>query len=172
MKGRVCHLQLLLALTSAVILRSKSHRTHDHILLSQIRDSPKLEGQVPVFTPPRNRVAQLYPKALGSLFVTSYNLQGYDGGIRTHLHTGSLINCKRYLVLLITPQHGPHRKPIPLLQCNCCLEKTYSIVVCAATDTDCTEITILLFLFMGHCLVTVGCCDSTILALSEYATIL
>jgi hypothetical protein len=34
----------------------------DHILLSQIRDSPNLEGQVPVFISPRNRVAQLYPR--------------------------------------------------------------------------------------------------------------
>jgi hypothetical protein len=28
-------------------------------------DSPNLEGQVPVFISPRNRVAQLYPRALG-----------------------------------------------------------------------------------------------------------
>jgi hypothetical protein len=39
-----CCLQLLLALANAEILRSKSCRTHDHILLSQIRDSPSLEG--------------------------------------------------------------------------------------------------------------------------------
>jgi hypothetical protein len=32
-----------------------------------IRDSPNLEGQVPVFISPRKRVAQLYPWALGSL---------------------------------------------------------------------------------------------------------
>jgi hypothetical protein len=31
-------------------------------------DSPNLEGQVPVIISPRNRVAQLYPRALGSLF--------------------------------------------------------------------------------------------------------
>jgi hypothetical protein len=31
-----------------------------------IWDSPNLEGQVPVFISPRNRVAQLYPRALGS----------------------------------------------------------------------------------------------------------
>jgi hypothetical protein len=37
----------------------------------------------------RNRVAQLYPQALGSLFVASYDTQGYGGGIRTRLHTGS-----------------------------------------------------------------------------------
>jgi hypothetical protein len=60
MTGWVCRLQLLLALVSAVILRSESHGTHDHILLSQIRDSPNLEGEVPVFISPRNRVAQLY----------------------------------------------------------------------------------------------------------------
>jgi hypothetical protein len=37
------------------------------ILLSQIRDSPNLEGQVPVFTTPRNRVHRLYPYALRPL---------------------------------------------------------------------------------------------------------
>jgi hypothetical protein len=39
-RGRVCHLELLLALASAVILGSESLGTHDHILLSQIRDFP------------------------------------------------------------------------------------------------------------------------------------
>jgi hypothetical protein len=58
-RGWVCSLQLLLALASAVILRSETRGTHDHILLSQVRDSPNLEGQV----------AQLYPQALGSLLV-------------------------------------------------------------------------------------------------------
>jgi hypothetical protein len=53
-------------LATAVILRSESRGTHDHILLSQIRDSPNLEGQVPVFMSPRKRVARLYPQALGS----------------------------------------------------------------------------------------------------------
>jgi hypothetical protein len=55
----VCRLQLLLALASAVILGSESPRTHDHILLCQFRDSPNLEGQVPVLISPTNRVAQL-----------------------------------------------------------------------------------------------------------------
>jgi hypothetical protein len=36
-----------------------------------------------------NRVAQLYPRALGSLFVASYDSQGYGGGIITRLHTAS-----------------------------------------------------------------------------------
>jgi hypothetical protein len=39
-RGRICRLQLLLALASAVIFRSESHGTRDHILLSQIRDFP------------------------------------------------------------------------------------------------------------------------------------
>jgi hypothetical protein len=44
-----------------------------------------MEGQVPVFTSPRNRVAQLYPQALGSLFFASYDSQGYGGDIRPRL---------------------------------------------------------------------------------------
>jgi hypothetical protein len=72
-RGWVCRLQLLLGLASAVILRSESRGTHDHILLSHIRDSPNLEGQVPVFISPRNRVTQLYPQTLGSLLVGSYD---------------------------------------------------------------------------------------------------
>jgi hypothetical protein len=51
-RGRVCRLQLLLALARAVILWSESKGTHDHILLSQIRDSPNLECQVLVFIAP------------------------------------------------------------------------------------------------------------------------
>jgi hypothetical protein len=78
---------------SLLTLRSKSRRTHDHILLSHlrpyvtlIRDSPNLEGQVLVFISPRNRVAQLYLRALGYLFVASYDLQGYGGGFLSRLH--------------------------------------------------------------------------------------
>jgi hypothetical protein len=52
---------LLLVFASAVILGSESRGTHDHMLLSQIRVSPNLEGQVTIFTSPRDRVAQLYP---------------------------------------------------------------------------------------------------------------
>jgi hypothetical protein len=33
-------------------------------------------------------VAQLYPWALGPLFVASYDSQGYSGGILSRLHTG------------------------------------------------------------------------------------
>jgi hypothetical protein len=40
-------------------------------------DSPPT-WKVPVFISPRNRVAQLYPQTLGSLFVASYDSQGYS----------------------------------------------------------------------------------------------
>jgi hypothetical protein len=79
-RGWVCRLQSLLVLASPVILGSESRGTYGHILLSQIRDSPNLEGQVPVFISPRDRVAQLYSQELGSFYVASYNSQGYGGG--------------------------------------------------------------------------------------------
>jgi hypothetical protein len=87
-RGRVCRLQLLLAFASAVVHGSESPGSRDHILLSQIRDSPNLEGQVLIFISPRNRVAQLYSHALGPLFVASNDSQGYGGGIRKRLHAG------------------------------------------------------------------------------------
>jgi hypothetical protein len=55
---------------------------------SNFLDSPNLEGQAPVFISPRNRVAQIYPQALGSLSVASYDSQGYGGGILSRLHMG------------------------------------------------------------------------------------
>jgi hypothetical protein len=103
-RGRVCHLQLLLVLASAVILRSESRGNYDHILLSQFRDSPNLEGQVLVFISTRNRVARIYSLALGSLFVALYNSQGYGGCIRPlrpRIHTvvsvcnGDAVFCRR-----------------------------------------------------------------------------
>jgi hypothetical protein len=63
-RDRVSNLQLLLTLASAVFLGSEFRGTHNQFLWYQIWDSPNLEGQVPVFISPRNRVAQLYPQAL------------------------------------------------------------------------------------------------------------
>jgi hypothetical protein len=108
MRECVCRLQLLLVLASAAILGPKSSGTHDHILMSQIRDFPHLDGQVPVFLFPRKRVAQLYPQALGFLFVASYYSQDYGGGIRTSLHTGT--DSIALVVLPITSRHRLHRE--------------------------------------------------------------
>jgi hypothetical protein len=87
-RGWFCCLQLLLVLASAVIVGSEFRENYDHILLSQIWDSPNLECQVPVFISPSNRVAPLYRQALVSIFVASYDSQGYGGGIRPRLHMG------------------------------------------------------------------------------------
>jgi hypothetical protein len=61
-----------LSFTIAAGPRRRSHsqirvrRDTYHILLSEIRDSPNLEGQISIFISLRNRVAQLYPQTLGS----------------------------------------------------------------------------------------------------------
>jgi hypothetical protein len=47
----VCRFQLLLALVSAVIFGFGSRRTHDSILLSQIRDSPTRRARSPCLCP-------------------------------------------------------------------------------------------------------------------------
>jgi hypothetical protein len=94
--------------------RSATVTGHYHILPSQIWDSPNLEGQVPVFIYPRNRVAHLYPQALGSLFVASYDSQGYGEGIRPRLHTGSqLLN---YSSTLYSPSRTTQKTSLPLLR--------------------------------------------------------
>jgi hypothetical protein len=64
-------------------LNAPSRAELETILYCLIWDSPNLEGQVPVFISPRNRVAQLYPRALGSLYAVSYDSRGYSGGILT-----------------------------------------------------------------------------------------
>jgi hypothetical protein len=89
---------------SAVILESVSRGTRDHILLSQIRDSPTLEGQVLVFIPPRNKVAQLYPHALGSLFVASYDSQAAAAEAYCRQPAGTL-----------NPGTGPRWNPWPYI---------------------------------------------------------
>jgi hypothetical protein len=96
--GWVCCLELLLGLASAVILGSASrgatfycHRFKTHPIW-RVRSPylyppgtgwPSYIPRNPVFISPRNRVAQLYPEELGSLFVASYDSQGCAGGIRT-----------------------------------------------------------------------------------------
>jgi hypothetical protein len=61
------------------------------ILYCLIWDSPNLEGQVPVFVSSRNRVAQLYPRALGSLLSPLTTRRDYVGSILTRLRTGLAI---------------------------------------------------------------------------------
>jgi hypothetical protein len=76
-RGRVCNLLLncFWALPEQSLL-SRSPAELTAIFYCLIWDSPNLEGQVPVFISPINRVAQLYPRALGSLSVASYDSRG------------------------------------------------------------------------------------------------
>jgi hypothetical protein len=59
-----------------------------HFAVSDSR-APQPRGPGPRIYIPRNRVVQLYPQALGSLFVASYDLKDYGGGIRPRLHAGA-----------------------------------------------------------------------------------
>jgi hypothetical protein len=62
-------------------LNGPSHAEPVILLYCLIWDSLNLDGHVPVFISPRNRVVLLYPWALGSLYVISCDSQGYSGGI-------------------------------------------------------------------------------------------
>jgi hypothetical protein len=74
--------------------------------------------------------------------------------------------------MFVTPRYGQRRKRYSSIAVQLLLSEsmTYYIVLCAAICPDCAENTIPLLLFTSRCLVKAGCCDSTILALSEYAT--
>jgi hypothetical protein len=75
-RGRVFHLQFQLVLTSAVIFVSESRGTRDHILLSQIRDSPNLEDQVPVFYVHQEQDDPVIPPCTGFPFRRLLRLAG------------------------------------------------------------------------------------------------
>jgi hypothetical protein len=54
-------------------------------------------------------VARSYSQALGSLFIASYDSQGYGGGIRTRIHTGSGSSSRSKLYSRIRYlHHGKH----------------------------------------------------------------
>jgi hypothetical protein len=102
-RGSVCSLQLLLALASTVILRSDSRGTNDHTLHSQIRDSPNLEGQVPVF---------MYIPLAESISVLPSRPQfPFRRLLRL---AASLTHSVAPFVFLISSRHGPRRNnPVP-----------------------------------------------------------
>jgi hypothetical protein len=76
---------------SFTIADGPSQGSHSRVRVP--RDSfetpPNLEGEAPIFISSRNMVARLYPQALGSFFVASYDSQGYGGGIRSRLRAGA-----------------------------------------------------------------------------------
>jgi hypothetical protein len=64
MRGRVYSLQMLLILESTVILGSESHGTLDHILLSQIWDSPTWRARFLYLYPPGTEWLSYTPRKL------------------------------------------------------------------------------------------------------------
>jgi hypothetical protein len=78
MRGQVCNLfvQLLLGLARAVTLGPKSRRTQRPYFTVLFETPPTWRARFLYIYLPRNRMAQLYPQALGSLFVTSYDSLG------------------------------------------------------------------------------------------------
>jgi hypothetical protein len=82
-----CTLQLLLVLASIVILGS------------DIRDSPNLESQTPVFIFPSYKLVRLHPQALGCFFAVSYDSQGCDGIIRTASRQGAEVEVTLRLIV-------------------------------------------------------------------------
>jgi hypothetical protein len=101
-RGRVSNLLV----QSAVTLGSKSRRS---VTISYCSfETPIWRARSPYLYPPGTGWLSYTPGALGSLFIASYDSQGYGGGFLTRIHTKR--TQRRYLVLLITSQHGPGRK--------------------------------------------------------------
>jgi hypothetical protein len=71
-RGRVCNLLLWWSLPAQSRSDLSPTGLKTTFYCPNSWDSPNLEGQVSVFISPRNRVAQLYPRALGSLSIASY----------------------------------------------------------------------------------------------------
>jgi hypothetical protein len=65
---------------------------------------PQTWGPVPRIYIPRNRVDRLYPQVLGSLFIASYDPQGYGGSIRPRLQ---LAWGPRYIASRLTQKKTP-----------------------------------------------------------------
>jgi hypothetical protein len=89
MRGWVCCLQLLLALASAVIFRSESRGLMTTFCCLKFETPQTWRIRFPYLYPPGTGWPSYTPQALGSLFITSYNSQGYNGGIRPCIHMGS-----------------------------------------------------------------------------------
>jgi hypothetical protein len=93
MGGAISDEKTDLLFTIASYPRQPSHSTvrgpWDSWLYPSVRfeTPPTWDPGVSIYFP-QERVSQLYPQALCSLFLASYESQSYSGRIGTHLHTG------------------------------------------------------------------------------------
>jgi hypothetical protein len=55
-------------------------------------------------------VDQLYPQALGSLFIASYDSQGYCGDVRTRLYIGMTHWLLSVFNIYMTYRDGPKKE--------------------------------------------------------------
>jgi hypothetical protein len=78
-RGRVCNLQCNHSIVRA------AQNTKPYFTVSS-ETPPTWRARFPYLYPLKNRVAQLYPRALGSLYISSYDSQGYGEGILTLLY--------------------------------------------------------------------------------------
>jgi hypothetical protein len=102
-RDRVCRLQMLLGLASAVILGSKSRRTRYNILLPQIWDSLNLEGHIP----------RIYiPQEPGNTVISPRHWVSFPSPPTTRRATVKVFDPSymRVLFSLYSLRTDPHRK--------------------------------------------------------------
>jgi hypothetical protein len=132
-RSRVCSFQFLLGIASAVFFRSEAHGTHELTMLKKLKFKVTYDRQsagksvlgssshlgpmarflfsvwqwgflaVCALPDERNSVAQLYPLALGSFFIASYDSQSYGGGIQVYCDRLSV----GQFVVVSSPLWGP-----------------------------------------------------------------
>jgi hypothetical protein len=106
-----CRLQLLLVLARAVILRYESCGTHDHFLLSQIRDSPQPIGPGPRIYIPQEQGGPLIPVGTVFPFLRLLGLAGLRWRYSIPSLHGYLLKTG-FLLNNIKIQFVPHMKSI------------------------------------------------------------
>jgi hypothetical protein len=117
-RERVCRLQFLLVLASAVILGFESRETRDHILLSQIRDLPNLEGQAPYLYAPGTGWPSYIPRHW-----VPFSSPPTTRRATAEVFEQASTRCCSVIIYKITPRRGPHRKQ----SLHCC---AIVVVIC------------------------------------------
>jgi hypothetical protein len=134
-RGRVCRLQLPLALASAVIFGSESLGTRDHILLSQIWDFPfrrllRLAG---------SRCRYTTPPPHGSWTELSVILElRYTAEARATQKTSLLLSeLLRNLATGCSMTHGEHISYYCVFAGNCILSRCLAMIIFRHNNKNC-----------------------------------